>query len=229
MINIQKVPPMQFKICSVVLCMLLTAAHIYMFIDSNYMIEPLLRVIFYPTLAITIIFKGKRIIPYMIIGFSIILVQWCSFENYSYIMAICICLVVVPKIKIPVLSLYVVDVVIVCMRHAKSSLHLIIHLGICSVIVLAFEIVNYIKFKAVILDLTEDEDKMLYELAVKRRTQSSIEGYSQSGVQKKLNKMCKRNNCTNNEELYAKYRMQLVHRKCVNSTPNLSDDMKIAE
>lgn len=186
----------------------LVAINIYFYIDSGYLIEPLLRIILFSIAIPFLVFIGNPSLPYLMAGIALVLAQTITFTNYTPYILIYIALTMKEKWKWPLLTLYGIDIVIVCMRHSKSPLHLIAHFGICIIIyfLLGVQVSSVRKQKP--LDLTPDEEYVVSELA-KGKLQKEVEGYSENTVSKKLKNCRKKNGCVNNEELIALYRQSI--------------------
>ena len=191
--------------------------HIFQFIDSGFMIEPLIRVAFYALeIPILIIFKEASL-PYLLLAFGLILTLQISFDNFTPFILIITATLIKNKTKFSILScsLYLICVVIVCTMHHKTSIHLAIHILGCIYLFLLGCLIfvtgeNYFNktHKSIIehrdLKLTETERAILEGWA-RTHNKSKIEGYSRSTVIRHLKKAAAENGLNTPDELLAQY------------------------
>lgn len=194
-------------------CFVILGFHIYQYIDSGFQIEPLIRIIFYSVSPFVIFFVGQKAIPILICSFMLITEQFNNFTNYTSFFCLAVSLLILEerKNKIFSLSVYIIDVVIVCERHGKTSIHLLIHFLGCIFIYcfvrFIYKILSndfYRKYGNQKLNLSEKERFILSELA-KGNKQKEISEYSENTVSKILKKCREKNNCSTNAELILKF------------------------
>lgn len=179
--------------------------HIYQFIDSNFLFQPLIRIIYCFIYPFVIFFFGREAILFLFILFALFIEQFADFSNYTSFFIIVFFLFVYSRFTIPALIIYILDVIIVCESHGKSSIHLVIHFINCGFIFVASKIifnicVSKIKKNSRKLDLDETDRFILQQLS-KGAKQKEIEGFSENTVSKRLKKMRDRNFCESNSEL----------------------------
>lgn len=185
--------PIEWGLCLIILFLL--PIDVYQFIDSGFLVEPLLRCIFEVVLAFSLLLVGEKCVVMELLVFSLVLVQFITFKEYTPFIIICFC-GIIRKNKItflfPVLNCYFIDVVIVCMRHEKTPLHLIRHFIICFVIFCIIQLLFYFLRRDKPLDLTDEERKILDSLVVHGLKQKEIEGFKQNTVAKNSKGVVKR-------------------------------------
>ncbi len=202
-------------------CVLLLPIDLYQFIDSGFMIQPLFWGISDIVFMVSMLFVGQKCIAGELLIMALCYGQSITFDNYTPFFMICfVCVLLKNKLKkiVPVLLLYGIDIVIVCMRHGKTPLHLVRHFIICFVIYFVFLIFIYYVRHQIFLDLTEEERQILEVLAVDGKKQKEVKGYCQNTVAKKIAKCRKKNNCKSNADLYQRYKVE--KQKSINNPQN---------
>jgi len=190
---------------SCIFSFVLLGFHIYQYIDSNFMYQPLVRIIYYSIYPFVIFFLGREAILFLFLLFSFSIEQFADFSNYTSFFIIVFFLFVYKRFSIPVIAIYILDVIIVCEHHNKSPIHLAVHFINCGFIFVASRIifnicVSKIKKSSRKLDLDETDRFILQELS-KGAKQKEIEGFSENTISKRLKKMRDRNFCETNSEL----------------------------
>ena len=204
-----KANPIEWGLTCVSLVLL--CIDVFQFIDSDFMTEPLIRSIFDLVFAVSLIIIGEKCITLELFCFAMACVQYITFENYTPFLLICLCCLIKKnslKFVIPMINAYAFDVVIVCMRHDKSPVHLVRHGIVCVCIFVTIQLfVRYFK-RDTPLDLTDEECRILDALAIHGLKQKEIDGLKQNTVAKKL-KICReKNNCKTNDELFDRFKAE---------------------
>lgn len=190
--------------------------HIYQFIDSGFLVYPLLRIIGFSCIIINLLFLPDCTTPYFIYGFALLITQTISFENYTPFILVIVAYTMVQKYFSCFMLLYLLDVVIVCIRHGKDPVHLLIHVLNCIILYALITLAMNKVMKEKRLDLTKEEEKILFEIVANGKRLKEIEGYKENTVSKKLKVMRMKNYCTTNKELYKRYRINMEFEKVEN-------------
>lgn len=207
------------RTCQIIsaLCFILFGLHTYQFIDSGFLIGPLLRMIFSLLFPIFLFFFTKKCIPWFLLVFGLAMVQQMDFKDYWEFMSVVMFTCYFPKMSIPTMIVYALDVLIVCTRHDKTPIHLAIHFFNCAFIYFVFHTFKQLIIEKALqsiktppatpLDLTESEAYILSELKA-GKMQKEIEKYSENTVCKKLKECRIKNNCKTTDELLVRYIQQ---------------------
>lgn len=193
---------------SVICGLLLLGFHIYEYIIDGYQLESLIRCTFWIVYPFAVFIAGRKGIVWSFLIYAYVLAQFITYTNYSSFIIILLFILLNPKSKWHALSVYTVDVIIVCIRHDRTAAHLVIHLLGC-VFIYSAAILIYAQVRKSIIEekplvLDESEKYILSQLAAGAK-QKEIEGYSENTVSKKLKKCRKYNNCSTNSELIMKF------------------------
>ena len=214
----------------IIISMLLLFCHVYQFIDSGYMIEPLIRVIYYFVEILVLYFFGIKSIPYLLAPFGLILTLFIKFDNYTPFVLIISAILIKHEKKFTFINLilYTVCVFVVCTLHDKSAIHIAAHFLGCIFLTLCGRIIflsgalkfyneykenfkrdlvnNFFdsgKLKYQNLDLTPDEYFILHEIVINKKPFKAIGKPNTISV--KIQKCYKKNNFDSPEELYKAY------------------------
>lgn len=193
---------------SVICGLIILGFQIYEYLIDGYLLESLIRCSFWIIYPIVVLLSGRKGIYWSFLVFSLILVQFIEYTNFSSFIIVLLFILIYPKCKWHVIPVYVLDVIIVCIRHDRTPAHLIIHYLCCAFIYFAAEIINAQYRKNILTDkqlvLDESERYILEKLAAGYK-QKEIDGYSENTVSKKLKKCRKVNSCSTNSELIMKF------------------------
>lgn len=184
----------------------MTCLHVYQFIDSGYRIYPLIRIIAYVVAIPCMIFIGEKSLPYTFFPFAIALTQTISFDNYTPFVLVYVCARMKKRYDIPMYVIYFISIVVVCMRHGKDLVHFLIHIMGCIVLYVFLALFNQVMKRQTKLNLTDDEEYILYEIIYNNRQLKDFDQWKQNTVSKKLKNCCRKNNCENPKELMDKYK-----------------------
>lgn len=167
------------------------------------------------------------------LAYAYTLVYFNTFFNFTSFVYVLIVIRCTPKLKIPALILYAIDVsVIFGHRHLVIDA-LAIHIVGCIIIALLIYLLFYFKNqdKATAaennLKLNEDEIAILTQLA-EGKLQKQIDGYSVNTVTKHLKNAMERNNCKSKNELILKFLMEnpdIESQDIVNESQDKSQDL----
>lgn len=141
-----------------------------------------------------------------LLAYAYTLVYFNTFFNYTSYICVLIACRCMPKIKIPALILYAIDIFILFAVKQIHILALGTHILNCLVFYIAITIFFIAKNPAAVekLTLTEDETTVLRELA-SGKLQKQIEQFSVNTVTKLLKTAMERNNCRTKNELLNKF------------------------
>ena len=182
--------------------------HLYQFIDSEYQIEPLIRLIFSCGFPFVIFFSGRIGTYWYWWSYSNFLALQTTFQNYTAFIIVVIFGMLIPKMKKASLVVYALEIVAVATMRNKTPVHFCIHLNNCICIYYAL---NYLLKPTVSkrgLDLTHDEILILDEL-LKGKQQKEITFFSENTVSAKLKKARERNDIGSTDELLIRYREEI--------------------
>ena len=197
------------KFYLLVLSVILLGFHIYQFIDSGFLVYPLVRIIGFTFIIINLLFLPASTTPYFIYSFALIITQTITFENYTPFVMVVIAYTMVQKYFSCFMLLYFLDIVIVCVRHDKDPVHLVVHVLNCIVLYILITLANNRLMSNKRLDLTKEESAILNEIVINGKHLKEIEGYKENTVSKKLKTMRIKNYCTTNKELYRRYKINM--------------------
>lgn len=194
----------KFRIVICILSLLLGLFYFWQYytLDFNYtvILRFLLSIIIIPLT----IFCGKKAIYFLLLAYSLRIAYINSYNNYtSFFCLLLSCRIMNRKYESALMFIYIINEVIALMIQNCEIYHITIHILTC-----AFWYVIYFhqKYcKNIILDLTDDEIKILEELA-EGKFQKEIDFFNKNTISKKLKAAKKRNNCSSTNELLFKYR-----------------------
>lgn len=205
----------QWQWSSVIANALLVVCFAYFYHDSAYEFAPLCYAVFFLTYIFTVLLFGRRGILVMFTVFIYFAVQDITFINCTLFILLLGLALLWPKWELPLILLYALDIILVCHRHDKTVIHLLVHGILCLVFYWFFNLVVYtIRQQAFAeiskdykkLELTKDEEKVVSELS-KGKMLKEITGFSKNTKTKLLQTACARNNM-GKPELLAMYSIQ---------------------
>ena len=200
----------KISLYSIFMAIGLLVCHCWQFYNSGWMIEPLIRIVFYVVYIIVVMIAGRKAIPFLFLVLALVLVQFMSFTNYTCFIVCCLFCAVYDKAKWPIFIVYVLDVLIVCYRHDKTEVHIIIHFMNCAFILFSTKIIfnrlfDKLHKKHVKKLLLDPVDRYILNELANGKKQKEIQHYSENTISKRLKKMRERNFCFTNQELILWY------------------------
>lgn len=200
--------------CLVIVCFILLIFHIYQYISYDFILQPLIRVVFYVLQILGLIFFGEKSIPYCLIPFALALTLDITFDNFTPFFMIIFSIMLVDKKIVTCISMlgYCICVFIVCTLHKKTGIHIAIHFGGCFLLsILAYLVYECIKDKSFAkykafskkikkLDLTAEEENILREIVINKKQLKELG--KPNTISKKINTCYKKNNLSSSKELY---------------------------
>ena len=158
------------------------------------------------------------------IGFSVVLLIYAytliyfnTFFNFTSFFCVLFAIKSTPKLTIPALILYVVDVVVLFGQRNLVISALAIHFTWCIIFTILFYIFFILKPKNIFtekskqsvtkLNLNNDEKFILSEL-IEGKLQKQIEGYSVNTVTKHIKNAMERNNCNSKKDLLFRFMIE---------------------
>lgn len=189
---------------------LMTICHVYMMIDSKFMIEPTIRVayccIWFP---MALIF-GRKWMPFqfLIIAFSILYFnKWLNPTSFLLVATVAFWY---PKYRNHLFVIYGAAV-LVCLGLAhRNFAHMTLHCIYCVGIYFVLLGLKQSLQAQSCLILTLDEKDILSQLSA-GKLRKEIDGFSKNTITKKIQEAMERNNCSTEGEL--------IHRYKENKTP----------
>lgn len=154
-------------------------------------------------IALSILFFERVGMAYALIIYSCTLIYVNNFYNYATIFFVLIACGAYPKIKKQAQVVYLLNVIISFTLKRLGIVPFLIHV---TYIFMFYTKIHYVFSvnKPVFLTLTEDERKILDELAA-GKMQKEIEMFSPQTITQKLKNARERNMCDTTQELLAKY------------------------
>lgn len=182
-----------------------TICHVYMFIDSGYMIEPLIRICYCGLFFVMASIFGRKWLPFqfLIIAFSVLYFnRW--YNPISFLLVVSVALKY-PRWKISLFTVYGLAVIICLAISNRNWAQGFMHYGYCvGIYLICIDIRREFRSKDVLI-LTESEKEILEQLR-NRKLKKEIIGYSKNTVTQKIKDAMKRNNCSTEGELMCKFK-----------------------
>jgi len=203
---------------SCLLNLLLSICFAYFFFDSGKLLAPLFYSIFFIGYSISVFIFGRKTIPIAYGIFCYGSIQDINFRDCTLFFILLGLIYYLPKWKILLLSIYGLDVVLVCFRHDKTVLHLLAHATFCIIFYFVSQLlIKNIKanaYKDILkdykkLDLTEKE-LIVIQALIDGKPLKSIEGMSKNMPKRHITTACERNGCNSKDELLALYKLQIL-------------------
>lgn len=160
-----------------------------------------------------------------LLAYAYTLVYFNTFFNYTSYICVLIACRCMPKIKLPALILYAIDIFILFAVKQIHILALGTHILNCLVFYIAITLFFMQKHPSVEntkLILNDDETFILRELA-SGKLQKQIDGYSVNTVTKHIKNAMERNNCKSKTELQHRFMLE-NHNDIVNESQDKSQD-----
>ena len=159
-----------------------------------------------------------------LLAYAYTLVYFNTFFNYTSYICVLIACRCMPKIKVPAIILYAIDIFILFAVKQIHILALGTHILNCFVFYIAVTIFFMTNRPATVekLNLTEDEIIVLRELA-SGKLQKQIEQFSVNTVTKLLKNAMERNNCKTKTELQQRFILE-NHNDIVNESQDKSQE-----
>jgi len=199
------------SLLNAVLCACMT----YFYFDSG-IIAPVFYAAFFLSYPVVVFIAGPKAIPVLYVIYSIGAIQDITFINCTVFLIFMFLSWQFPKWKYTLAVVYILEAVIVCMRHSKTPAHLVFHVAYCIVLYIGADIVKRNIEKAAILkvsehfkplDLKPEEEEIIKQRAA-GKLMKEITCYSKNTRTTYIQNAMKRNDCKTPEELIAVYSMQ---------------------
>jgi hypothetical protein len=183
--------------------LLLIALHVYENLVGNIEYHWYLRAGGCALIAVLIFLLGRKGLSYGLVVYSCSLVYINNFYNYATIFFMLIAIGANPKIKKIAPWVYLVNVVIAYTLKRLGIIPFLIHVTYIFMFYTKMAYVFSVN-KPAVLNLTEDEIKILRELQAGKK-QKEIDIFSQPTVTTKLKNARERNMCESTSDLLAKF------------------------
>lgn len=189
---------------------------IYFYYDSAGIVVPLFYAVFFFLYLIFVFIFGEKIIPILYVIYSAGALQDITFINATIFFIFMLLSWELPKWKNPLTVIYILEAVIVCVRHERTPVHLLFHFGYCFTLYAGATIIKHnIEKRAVVnvsehfkkLDLTPEEEEILKQKA-EGKLMKEITGVSKNTRTAYIKAAMQRNGCKTQEELLALYTIQ---------------------
>lgn len=187
----------------------------FFYYDSN-MVIPLLYGAFFFFYIIAVFVFGEKAVPVLYVLYSIGAVLDIDFINVTVFFIFMLLSWQFPRSKWPLAVIYILEIVIVCMLHHKTAVHLLFHAAYCLTLYAgACVIKKNIEKRAVLyisdhfrpLKLTPEEENILRQKA-EGKLMKEITGASKNTKTAYIKAAMERNGCKTPEELTALYAIQ---------------------
>lgn len=187
----------------------------YFYIDSGILI-PVFYAVFFLAYPVVVFFTGERSIPLLYVIYSIGAILDIDFINATVFFIFLILSWNYPKWKLPLCGIYIIEIVIVCVLHNKTPVHLLYHVAYCLTLYCGASVIKHnIEKRAVLyisdnfkkLDLKPEEEEIIKQRA-EGKLMKEITCYSKNTKTAYMQNAMKRNGCKTAEELIAIYSLQ---------------------
>lgn len=189
---------------TLLIAFLLVGLHAWQFCKSGHDPRALINLVMSVVYIPVVIIFGYNVIPYFLLSYCFIYMPFEEFDNYTSLFLLCSAISLKKKLSYCFIP-YVIETIMVYMKNDFEISHVIISL---LYVIFFWEIYVHIRDRNAVfepLDLKEDEEKILQELA-KGKQQKEIDFYSHVTVSKKLKEARERNDCISTAELVTKYK-----------------------
>lgn len=188
-------------ICAV----LMTICHVFMYIDSGYQIEPLIRICYCAVFFIMSLVYGRRWFPFqfLIVGFSVM--YFNKWNNPTSFLLIAFVALMYQKWKKVLFISYGFAVAIcLCIGH-RNWAHAVLHILYCAGVYLLLLYIRKSFQNKYKLKLNDDEKEILSQMEA-GKLKKEIEGYSKNTITSKIQSAMERNGCSSEGELLFRYK-----------------------
>ena len=185
--------------------LLLLVCFTYMYIDSGYMVEPLIRICYCLLFFVMVLTFGRRWIPYQLLVVAFSILYFNKWVNPTSFLLVCGFTYIKPRLRSPVLALYAVAVAVCLAIGHRTWAHGLAHLLFCTGIYFLLAAIRAGYSDARRLRMTEDESRILEQLAA-GKMKKEVTGYSRNTVTEKIRNCMRRNGCTTEGELIYRFR-----------------------
>lgn len=205
----------QWSIC--LTAVILFACHFWQFFDSNFMVQPLTRVILYPVLLLGVFIFGRKSILYVFLIFAYVSALNITFENYTpFIVVSLFCLIKGrepvsghKKFYVSCLGIYALCTLVSFQLNEKTPSHIVIHFANCVWIYLTIHFfVKKGKAKRH-LKLDDIQKRILGELSA-GKMMKEIDFVNKNTVTNKIREAMIANNLMTKEQLLMQYIAEYV-------------------
>lgn len=187
----------------------------YFYYDSG-LIIPLLYGAFFLIYPFIVFIAGEKAIPVLYAIYSIGAIQDINFLNATMFIMFMFIAWQFPKWEIPLTVIYIIEIVIVCVRHNKTPVHLLFHIGFCLSFYTCASVVKKTIEKRSILRISENfkpldlkpEEEAVIKQKAEGKLMKEITGVSKNTRTAYIQAAMKRNGCKTPEELVALYSLQ---------------------
>jgi uncharacterized membrane protein YvlD (DUF360 family) len=161
------------------------------------------------------IFFGRKCISYFYLFYSIALIFITAFEktflfnNFTALFIVCIVISLHPKIEKPALAFYFLAITISFSLNEEKLYHFLIHVTRSVIFIISVRFIMTNEFqKRKKLILSDDEIKIIEQLANGKTYQKEVTGFSENTVYRKLKAARERNGNITREQLLDLYVQQ---------------------
>lgn len=184
---------------------IMTICHVFMFIDSRFMIEPFIRVcycaIWFP-MALTF---GRKWMPFqfLIIAFSVLYFnKWLNPTSFLLVATVAFWY---PQYRNHLLIAYIAAVMVCLGIGHRNFAHMTLHFLYCAGIYCILMGLKQSFKQSGCMVLTLDEKDILDQISA-GKLKKEISGYSKNTVTRKIQDAMERNNCSTDGELLYRYK-----------------------
>lgn len=161
----------------------------------------ILRIVIYGITSLTILLLGMKALYFILIVLVLLASYFNSFVNFTGFFVVLLACRMNRRSEYWLLAIYGINESVALMYQGKDISHLLIHLLTC----LFFYVIYFYVNKPKALELKEDEEAIIKELAA-GKLQKEIDIYSKNIIKEKLDHAKVRNHIASTEELVMIYK-----------------------
>lgn len=198
--NLKSFKKDNIRIITFLISLLLTAYHVYQYIDTT---NPIcfLRIGIYVVISLVILILGFSAMYFILIFLALITCYFNSFINFTQFFVLLLACRMYRRSEKWLLAIYVINESVALMIQGKEISHLLIHILTCVFFYLIYFYIN----KPKVLVLEKDEEEIIRQLA-DGKLQKEIDLYSKNIIKQKLDFAKVRNHVLSTDELVTLYR-----------------------
>lgn len=185
---------------TVVCCFL----HAYQFWRSGFHYQPLVRLVFAAAFPFIVFFGGRLASYWCFYAYACVLIWIVTFQNYTAFVIVVLFTLLVPRMRIPTLVFYGVEVFVAASVRHFTPIHVLIHFSNCCLIYFALYFLVKPSVQNKKLNLKYDERLLLEELR-SGKLQKEISLFSPNTTSSKLKQARQRNGCATTDELLQRF------------------------
>lgn len=194
--------PIQYSACAV--SIVLAIFHFLQLINLDYIYNPIVKLIFHALFPFGVFLFGRSGIYIQLFLYANIEQYFLPYNNFNgFFITLLFCKMYKKWLKFAVFF-YITNASVTLALQGNKPIYVLIHFATCIFFYYIYYAVNNKNINIEDFSITEDEEKILKELA-KGKQQKEIDFFNKNTVTKKIRQAKERNHCLTNEELLLKY------------------------